>query len=92
MVRLSGHEASSSAAADHTELTNSRLGVSHARLHCTPHHDGLTHTDYIQSKGSITTVSTRRGGGMSKSDRLPFWEIGESEGCGFESRPHVFES
>ena len=29
---------------------------------------------------------------MSKSVRLSFWEIGESEGRGFEFRPHVFES
>ena len=29
---------------------------------------------------------------MSKSAHLPFWEIGESEGREFESRPRVFYS
>ena len=29
---------------------------------------------------------------MSKSARLTFWEIGESEGHGFESGPRVFDS
>ena len=29
---------------------------------------------------------------MSKSTRLSFWETGDSEGHGFESRPRIFKS
>ena len=36
----------------------------------------------------IPWFCTSRGGRMSKSARLPFWEIGEFEGRGFESGPH----
>ena len=37
-------------------------------------------------------VCTSRGGRMRKSACLPFWEIGESEGHGFESSPRIFQS
>ena len=37
-------------------------------------------------------MTTSRGDQMSKSARLPFWEIGESEGHMFESGLHIFKS
>ena len=29
---------------------------------------------------------------MSMSAHLPFWEVGECEGLGFEARPRIFEA
>ena len=40
----------------------------------------------------IDTHTTSRGGRMSKSINLLFWEIRKSEGRGFVSRPRIFES
>ena len=38
----------------------------------------------------VSKLLTSWSGRMSKSTRLPFWEIGESERRRFESGPHVF--